>query len=158
MAETILIVTLALLGGGLIGSVLPVVPSGLLSGAGLILYQSSGPGLSVPLFAGLVIIAGVSIVLEQFAAPLAAKATGASNRTTLVAAVAGVALLFVAGPVGILAGLFGVVFIAELLAGAKPQTAARRSLYTVGALLGSSIAQLLLTGGILAGFVWAAVL
>ncbi len=158
MAEIILIVTLALLGGGVVGSVVPVVPSGLLAGGGLILYQVSGPGLSVLLFGSLVIIAGISVVLEQFAAPLAARATGASNRTTVVAAIAGIALLFVAGPVGILAGLFGVVFIAELLADADPRTAARRSLYTVGALLGSSIAQLLMTGGILAGFVWAAVL
>ncbi|ERH04790.1 MAG: hypothetical protein J07HR59_00280 [Halorubrum sp. J07HR59] len=157
MVETILLVSLALLGGGVIGSVLPVIPSGLLSGAGLVVYQVSGPGLSALLFAGLLIVAGVGVVLEQFAAPLAAKATGASNRTTLVAAVAGFALLFVAGPLGIFLGLFGVVFLAELVGDANPRTAARRSLYTVGALVGSSVAQLLVTGGILAAFVWATV-
>lgn len=153
-ATLITLVALALLLGGVVGSVVPVVPSGLLSLAGIVVYAVWGPEeIGFLLLASFVIVALTAIVLEQLAGPLTARATGASTRTTVLAAVAGVLLFFVTGPVGILIGSFGAVLLLELHRGESPEDAVRRAGYTVLGMLGSAVMQVLLTGSVLAGFV-----
>ncbi|GAB3418520.1 DUF456 domain-containing protein [Haloparvum alkalitolerans] len=147
-------VTLALLLGGVVGSVVPMLPSGLLSLAGVGVYAVWGAeGIGPLLLASLVLVALAAAVLEQFAGPLTARATGASTRTMLIAAGAGVLLFFVTGPVGILIGSFGAVLLLELHRGETGEDAVRRAGYTVLGMLGSAVMQVLLTGSVLAGFV-----
>ena len=156
MVELALAVAAALLVGGVLGSVLPLLPSGLLSLAGVYAYVFFGSDPLGPLaLASLTVVGLVAVVVEQFGGPIAARAGGASTRTVLAAAVAGVALFFVAGPVGILVGMFVVVFLFELADDAEPADAARRAGYTVLGILASSVAQLLLTASILVGFLLA---
>ncbi|MEF8779903.1 MAG: DUF456 domain-containing protein [Haloferacaceae archaeon] len=154
MTEFALLVAVALLAAGIVGSVVPMLPSGLFSLAGVTVYwlYGSEPIGPVLLFS-LVSVALLAVVVEQFGGAIAAKATGASNRTTIAAVVAGLVLFFVAGPVGIVLGIVGVVFLAELLEDAPPEVALRRAIYTLGGILASTGVQLLLTLSVLAGFV-----
>lgn len=153
-ATLVTVVTLALLLGGVVGSVVPVLPSGLLSLAGVAVYAVWGAEeIGALLLASFVLVALAAIVLEQLAGPLTARATGASTRTMVLAAVAGVLLFFITGPVGILIGSFGAVLLLELYRGERPEDAARRAGYTVLGMLGSAVMQVLLTGSVLAGFV-----
>jgi len=156
VVDVVLAASLLLLAVAVVGSFVPLVPAGLLSLAGVYLYWFLGADPLGPLaLASFTVVGVVAFVFEQFAGAVAAKASGASNRTTLAAAAAGVALFFVAGPVGILAGILVVVLVAELIEGADPRTAARRSAYTLAGMLASAGVQFLLTASILAGFVLA---
>lgn len=154
MIELALAVALLLLVAGVIGSVVPMVPSGLFSLVGVVVYwlfgsEPIGPFVLVSLLS----VALLATVVEQFGGAIAAKATGASNRTTIAAAIAGLVLFFVAGPIGIVLGIVGVVFLAELLEEAPPDVALRRAIYTLAGILASTGVQLLLTLSVLAGFV-----
>lgn len=154
MTEVALLVAVALLAAGIVGSVVPMLPSGLFSLAGVIVYWLFGSEPIGPvLLFSLISVAILAIVVEQFGGAIAAKATGASNRTTIAAVLAGVVLFFVAGPVGIVLGIVGVVFLAELLEEAPPEVAFRRAVYTLAGILASTGVQLLLTLSVLAGFV-----
>lgn len=153
MVELVLAAAVGLMALGAVGSLLPVVPSGLLSLAGVYAYvlfgaEPVGPLLLVSLTAVGLLAAG----LEQLAGPIAAKASGASTRTAVAAGIGGFVLFFVVGPIGILIGMFGVVFLLELAEAASPRDAALRSVATVLGLLASSIVQFLLTLSVLVGF------
>lgn len=154
MTEVAFVVAVGLLIAGVVGSVVPLLPSGLFSLAGVIVYwlfgsEPIGPLLLFSLVAG----ALLATVVDQFAGPIAAKATGASNRTTIAAVLAGLVLFFAAGPLGIVLGIVAVVFLAELLGDAPPEVALRRAIYTLAGILASTGVQLLLTLSVLAGFV-----
>lgn len=157
MVELLVVVAVVLLLAGVVGSFLPLVPSGLLSLAGLYAYVvfADEPEIGGLLLALLTLIGIAAALLEHFAGAIAARASGASTRTMLYAAVAGVALFVVTGPIGILLGILGVVFLSELNEGSEPGVAARRALYTLVGVLGSSVIQFLLTLTILIGFVLA---
>ncbi len=154
MVEIVLWVAIGLLVLGMIGSVLPLVPSGLLSLAGVWIYALFGSEPIGPLaLAVLTVTALAAAVLEQLGGPIAAKLSGSSNRVMVAATLGGVVLMFVLGPIGIIVGVVGVVFALELWEGTAADTAARRSLYTAAGILASSVVQLLLTFSILALFV-----
>lgn len=150
---------LALLLAGVAGSVVPVVPGAELSLAGIYLYWwSSGyatPGLAALIAFTLVGLA--AILADHFAGALAAKVGGASTKTTLLAAVLGIPLLFVAGPVGLVAGVAGVVFLAELYRTRNVGRGVRSGVFAAVGVLGSAIVQFLVTCSLLVGFVVAAV-
>lgn len=156
MVELVLVVAIVLLLAGVVGSAVPLLPSGLLSLAGLYVYVLYG---SEPIHVLIVLaltIAGVlAAVLEQFGGPIAAKASGASTRVVVLAAIVGLALFFVAGPIGTVAGVLGVVFLSELRGGSELAVAARRALFTGVGILASTVLQFVLTIGILLGFVLA---
>lgn len=159
MVEVALAVAVLLLIGGVLGSVLPVVPSGLLSLAGLAVYALFGSGQIGALWLASMVIAGLlAATLEVLAGPIAARASGASNRTTLVAALGGVALFVLLGPVGVLVGMVAGVFLVEIAGGTAPDVAARRSVLTAGGLLGASTLQAVLTATILLAFLVSVVL
>lgn len=154
MVEVVLIVAIVLLGAGMVGSVLPAVPAGGFSLAGVWAYALFGSDpLGLIALAGLTLAAIGTIVVDHVGGPVAAKLSGSSNQTALIAAVVGFVLLFVLGPVGIIVGVVGTVFLLEYNEGADMETAARRSVYTAAGVLGSALAQLLLTGTILLAFV-----
>ncbi|UIO98554.1 DUF456 domain-containing protein [Halobaculum sp. CBA1158] len=143
----------ALLVAGVAGSVLPLLPSGLLSLAGVYAYHFAGSGrIGALALVGFTVVGAVAALIEQFGGAVASKAGGASTTTAALAAVASLVLLFVLGPLGILVGTAGVVLGMELRAGKEPATAARMAAWTVAGMLASSAAQLALTLSMLAAF------
>jgi len=138
---------LALALAGVVGSVVPLVPGAVLSLSGLYLYWW-GTGYADPALWVLVLLTLVglfAVALDWLAGAISATASGASTRTTVAAGVAGAALFFVAGPVGILAGVAGVVFLAELARTDEVRASARTAAYTTVGMLASAVAQVLLT-------------
>ncbi|XVH31683.1 DUF456 domain-containing protein [Haloferacaceae archaeon DSL9] len=154
MVEVVLVVAVVLLVAGVVGSVVPMLPSGLLALAGVYVYVFFGAEPIGPLVLLSLTLAGLlAVVLEHLGGPIAARATGASNETTVAATIAGVLCLFILGPVGIVVGVLGAVFVLELRRGAALDIAARRSFYTGLGVLASSVAQVILTLSILGLFV-----
>lgn len=151
-----LAITLAigLLIAGVLASFIPVVPGGGLSLAGVGVYWwATGytePG-SLALM-GFVLLGVVTLLLDWFAGALSARAGGASNRTMIIAGVAGFVLLFVAGPVGILLGIAGTVFLAELHRHGDASRSVRTAAFATVGMLASTIAQVVLTSLILIAF------
>ncbi|MFB6080196.1 MAG: DUF456 domain-containing protein [Haloferacaceae archaeon] len=154
MVDPVAVVAVGLLAAGVVGSVVPAMPSGLLSLAGVYAYVLFGADRIGPfLLVGLTAVGLVAAAVEQFAGPIAARASGASTRTALAAAAGGVVAFLVAGPVGLLVGMVAVVFALELHRGAGAEGALRRSAATVLGILVSSAVQVLLTASILVAFV-----
>jgi len=154
MVELVLVVAVALLVVGVIGSVAPLVPSGLLSLAGLwsyVLFGSEPVGLLVVV--SLTLTALAAIVLEHLAGPIAARASGASNEVMIASTIGGLLLFVILGPVGIIVGVVATVLLLELKNGSSSETAIRRSLYTAVGVLASAVVQVLLTLSILVVFV-----
>ncbi|WP_226479486.1 DUF456 domain-containing protein [Natrinema amylolyticum] len=155
MVDVALVVAIALLVGAIVGAAVPMVPSGLLSLAGLAVYWwgSGLAELSALTFAVLVFIAVVTALVEFFGGSIAARAGGASWVTTAAAAVVGIVLMLVTGPLGLLAGLFGTVFVLEFVRNGELEGSARSAVYTTVGTLASTAVQVLLTASVLLGFV-----
>lgn len=157
--DPLVAVAFALLVGGVAGSVVPVLPSGLLSLSGVLLYWfASGysePGLLV--LSGLLFVAAIATVIEWLSGAISAKAGGASTRTTVIATLVGLVGLTV-GPVGFLAGTAGTVFVLTYLEIGDAQESVRAAGVTLLGMLTSSVLQLLLTGGVLVAMVLVAAL
>lgn len=149
-----LLVALLVLVGGVVGSVLPLVPGAALSVGGVLLYWWS-TGYTDPgavFVGGAVVLGAAAMLADWFGGAIAAKAGGADAATTAVAAVVGVALLFVAGPLGLVAGIAATVFVVEVARGGGNRESARAAGYAVVGVLGSVAVQLVVTVGILLGF------
>jgi uncharacterized protein YqgC (DUF456 family) len=147
-------VALVLLVLGVVGSVLPLVPGGLLSVIGVLLYWWS-TGLSEPslLVVAVLVVAGVlTMTVDYFGGAIAARAGGASMRTTAAAVLVGTALLFVVGPIGFLLGLAATVFAVEFAQHEDVETGLRVALYSTVGVLASTVVQVALTGSILLVF------
>jgi uncharacterized protein YqgC (DUF456 family) len=152
--EAAWLVAVGLLLAGLLGSVVPGLPGPVLSLAAVLGYWwatgYTSPGALA--LAGLVGLGLAGLAADWVAAPLGARAGGASTRTTAVAAVVGFALLFVLGPLGVLVGVAGTVFLLELRATGDPRASLRSAGATTLAVLGSAVVQVVITGGMLVGF------
>ncbi|KAB1188070.1 MULTISPECIES: DUF456 domain-containing protein [Haloferax] len=146
---------LALLVLGVAGSILPFLPGAILSVIGVLVYWWSS-GFSEPsllaLF-GLLLVGVIAIVTDYGAGVIAARVGGASTRTSIIAGVVGFILLFVFGPLGLVLGVAGTVFVIEYLEHEDAEQSSRRALYTTIGVLASSAVQVLLTASILVGFV-----
>ena len=157
--DTLSIVALALVVGGVVGSVVPLVPSGVLSLSGVYLYWWH-TGYATPGLAAMVAftLAGLAaIVADYFGEALAAGAGGASARTVVLATVASVPLLFVAGPVGLVAGVAGVVFAAEFYRTRNAGQGVRAAAFAAAGVLGSAVVQFAVTLSLLVGFLFVTV-
>ncbi|ELY48211.1 DUF456 domain-containing protein [Natronorubrum sulfidifaciens] len=154
MVDAIAVIAIALLIGGVVGTVIPLVPGGLFSLAGLGLYWwHSGftePGTVV--VAVLALLGVLTVVVEFFGGSIAAKAGGASWRTTAAAAAVGIVMMIVTGPIGLLVGLFGTVFLLEFARDGELEASTRSAFYATVGVLASTATQVLLTGSILVGF------
>ena len=147
MAEPLAIVALGLLVVGIVGSVVPLLPGPLVSLAGVLLYwwQSGYAEPGSFLLVALVIVGLVAVVAEYFAGAVSARAGGASTVTTLLAAIVGVVLFFVAGPIGIVLGVGGTVFAVEFYRHQDPEQSLRTAIYAAVGMLASTVVQALLT-------------
>ncbi|MFC7142388.1 DUF456 domain-containing protein [Halosimplex aquaticum] len=152
--DLFVLVAFVLLIAGVVGSVTPLVPGGVLSLAGVLVYWW-GSGFSDPnvlVLSGVIFVALVAVLTDWLAGAVSAKAGGASLRTTVIATLVGlVGLTF--GPVGFLLGTAGTVFVLELAEGGEPEESARAAGVTLLGMLTSSVLQVLLTAGVLVAMV-----
>jgi hypothetical protein len=159
MVGTLAWVALGLLVLGVVGSLIPGLPGAILSLAGVYLFwwQSGYTEPGVLLLVGLTLVGLVTVAVDWLAGALAAKASGASTQTTVLAGLAGLVLLFVAGPFGVIIGIAGVVFAVEFYRGGDAEASLRSAAITTLGMLGSNIVQALLTGSMLAVMVFVVV-
>ncbi|WP_121740825.1 DUF456 domain-containing protein [Natronorubrum halophilum] len=155
MVDAVSILAIALLVGGVVGTLVPLVPGGLLSLSGVYLYWwHSGftePGTIT--LAALTLLGATTLFAEFFAGSIAARAGGASWLTTTVAAVVAIVLMILTGPLGLLVGLFGTVFAVEFLREGNVNHSARSAVYATVGTFASTAIQALLTTTILFAFV-----
>jgi hypothetical protein len=149
------LLALLLLSAGVVASVLPAVPAGLLSLAGVygywVLTGFSDPG---PVLLLSFTTVGVTAVgAEHFAGAISATAGGASLRTSALSGVVGLFLFAVTGPVGILLGVVGTVFALEYHATGDLEASVSAATTTVLGMLASAGVLLLLTLSMLVAFV-----
>ena len=151
MVELLTVLALALLVGGVLGSVLPLLPGPLLSVAGVVTYWYS-TGYTRPSLVVVVALVGVGVVAFAFdllAGIVSAKAGGASTGTALLAGGVGIVLTFVAGPLGLLAGIAATVFLVEFRRNRDAEASLRTAGYTTVGVLASAVVQVLVTGTML---------
>lgn len=151
--ETVILVAFALLAFGVIASVLPVVPAGGLSLAGVLTYwwATGRPG---PILLGaLALTALLALAVDWLAGIVGAKVGGASYRTSLLATAVGITLIVPLGPVGPILGIGGTVFVLEVKRGRSREESVRAAGYAVVGVLGSGLMQALLTGSVLVAVV-----
>lgn len=151
-ADPWVLVAFALLVAGVAGSVLPLVPGPALSLAGVAVYwwASGYADPSMPVLAVLLLVGFVGVAVDLFGGALGASAGGASATTTLAAGVVGLVLFFIAGPVGVVAGVAGTVFLVEYLKARDARGSTRAALGAVVGILASALVQLLIALSILA--------
>jgi uncharacterized protein YqgC (DUF456 family) len=151
----ILAITVVLLVAGVVGSVVPAVPGALLSLVGVLFHWwATGyttPGtLALLLFGGLAVAA---ILVDLFGGAIAASHGGASKLTVGAAIPVSLALAVFTGPLGILVGVPGTVFLLEFYRNGDSGQAQRAALVTTVGIFASTLVQALLTTTILIGFV-----
>jgi uncharacterized protein YqgC (DUF456 family) len=130
------------------------VPGGLLSTAGVV-YHWWVADLG-PLVAVLLVTLGLfALAVDWFGGAISARAGGASLRTTAAAAVGGLALALVLGPLGLVAGVFVVVFALEVRRHGEADRGARTAAYATVGILVSTVMQVLLTATVLTVFLLA---
>lgn len=152
MVEAITVVAVCLLVAGVVGTVVPLVPGGVLSLSGVYLYWWGTGELGTVALVVFTVLGVLTLLAEFFGGALSAKYGGASWRTTAAAAVVGLTLMILTGPLGLLAGLFGTVFALEFARGGDVDHSVRSAGYATAGILASTAVQVLLTAGILLGF------
>lgn len=136
-------------------SFVPLVPSGVLSAVVLVGYGFT-TGFAEPSLAVLIALVAVALLasaMELLSGMVSGKLGGASTVTVAVGTLVGIVLLFVVGPIGLVVGLGGTVFLVSLARdGSDPREAARQSAYaTVGA-LASALVQAVMLGAVALAF------
>lgn len=152
-------IAIVLLVLGVVGSVVPLLPGPLISLAGALGYWwatgYADPGLVA---LGVVVVLGVlALLLDYLGSTVAAQAGGASLASSLAGGAVGVVLLFVLGPLGMLVGVVGTVFLLELRRHGDAEAGARTAVLTAVGTLASSAVQVVLTAAMLVTFVVAVV-
>lgn len=152
--DAVTLVALALLVAAVVASVVPGIPSGLLALVAVYAEFFFGGGMALWLLASFTVVGVLTIVVDLFGGAIAGRARGASNATTLLAAVAGLVLFFVLGPLGVLLGMFGTVFLLEIRRDDRTSEAAwQNALWATVGMLASGAAVFLLSLSMLAGYV-----
>ena len=116
MEFLLVIIAFILLGAGILGAIIPMLPGPPLSYAGLLLLQWSGYGRFSPVF--LFIWAGITVivtVVDYFLPPLITKQFGGSRAASIGSILGLLAGLFFFAPWGMIAGPFLGAYIGELI-------------------------------------------
>jgi uncharacterized protein YqgC (DUF456 family) len=157
LVDPVALLAIALLVLGVVGAALPVIPGPLLSLAGVwIFWINSGfsdPGLGwVLVFTALGLAA---LFVDYFGGLVSARVGGASMGTAMAAVLVGILLgLIGLGPIGFLIGTMATVFGLEYYRHENAERAIQSATVTVTGMLGSAIAQFVLTGAILVLMLW----
>jgi len=152
LADPWTLVALALLVAGVVGSLVPLVPGPALSLAGVGVYWWAS-GYTEPgtlLLVVLVALGVLGLAVDFLGGLLGARGGGASWRTALLAGLAGVALLLVTGPVGMLLGVGGTVFLAQFRRERDARGSLRAALVALAGVLASGLVQALFGASMLA--------
>lgn len=152
--EAFLIAAVILMIIGVIGSVTPMVPGALLSIAGILVYWH-GTGYTRPgnFFLAAFLFTGLfAVATDYLSGVVAAKIGGASSKTSIAAGIAGLLMFFILGPLGILTGVAGTVFLRELLRTEDVRGSAKAAVYSSIGVLGSSVVQFVITVSLLVAF------
>ena len=152
--ETVTLVILGLFIGGIIGSIVPMAPGALFSliGVGVYFFMSEDPSILFTIFAALTGI--FALATDWFAGSIAAKYGGASNKTSLMAGIAGVfGFIFLGGPVGLALAVAATVFIREYMIHGDSSKGSKAAVYATIGVLGSALIQTILTASILVAYI-----
>lgn len=160
--EPVVVAAFALLVLGVAGTIVPFVPGGLLSMAGVLTFwYSTGyqrPGLFIVL--ALLGTALLALVVDWFGGAIGAKTGGASLQHAVIAAVVGIVGLVVGGPVGLLVGVVGATYALEARERGHGEETLRIAVAAGIGVLASAVVQVVLTGSVLVAIaaVWAGVI
>ncbi|WP_256390976.1 DUF456 domain-containing protein [Natronoarchaeum rubrum] len=157
MVDVALLVAVALLIVGVVGSIVPLAPGPPVSVVAVLGYWAYS-GFSEPsafTVVGLVLVGVVAFSADFLASAVSAKAGGASWGVSAIASVVGIALLLVTGPLGMILGVAVAVFLLELRRHQDVRRGLRTAAATTIGILGGTAVQALLTFGMLIGFVLA---
>lgn len=149
--DLVAIAAFALLGLGVIGTLVPLVPGGLLSFAGIVVYWYS-TGYHEPgtlLFILLTTTALIALAVDYLGGAIGAKTAGASTRTVFLASIVGIVGLLIGGPVGLLIGVVGTTYALEAIERGHGEETARVAVAAGIGVLASAAVQLILTGIVL---------
>jgi uncharacterized protein YqgC (DUF456 family) len=153
-------VALLLMLVGLLGGVLPLLPGLPLVLAGVYLYALTtglAAGVGLGHLVVYTLVGGAAILFSSLANLFGVKAAGGS-RAGMFGAVLGLVVgLIVGGPIGVLIGPFVGAVAFELLAGQAARRAVRSGLGAAVGLLVGRVAELTVSVGLIASFVWAVV-
>lgn len=155
MFDAVTLLVLGLLVVALVASVVPGVPAGLVALLGVYVAYFFGPngGMSIWLLLSFTVVGVLAVIIDLFGGAVTARAKGASSRTTLIAAVVGLALFFVAGPVGVVLGMFGTVLAIEIYDGQEFDDAWDTGVWATAGMLASGAAVFFLVLSMLVGYV-----
>ena len=136
-------------------SFVPLVPSGVLAALTVVGYAATTgfvePGLAV--LVALVLVSLLASVAEFVSGMVSGRLGGASTRTVVVGTVVGIVLLIPLGPLGIVVGLGGTVFVAALDEhDGDTREAARQAAYAVVGALASAVVQAVILAGVAVAF------
>jgi len=99
-------------------------------------------------------LAVTALVVDWLAGFVGARASGVDTRTSVVAGLVGLVLLFAAGPLGLLLGVAGTVFAVEFRESQDVEASARRAAYATVGVVGSAAMQVVLTVVVLGAVLW----
>lgn len=160
MAEIFTAAAVTLMVLGVVGSFAPMLPSGLLSVFGILVYWY-GTGYTRPgnlFLAGFIAVGLFETAADYLSGVIAAKVGGASTKTGVLAGIVGFILFFILGPLGILLGIVGTVILREYLRTGETGRSLKAALYSSIGVLGSSLVQFLVTSILLFAFILALLL
>jgi uncharacterized protein YqgC (DUF456 family) len=140
------LIILGLLIGGVIGSITPAVPGALLSLLATAVYIATSPDPSLIYILFSITVAGFALAADWLAGTIAAKYGGASNKTSVMAGIAGlIGFIFFGGPVGMTVLIAATVYIREYLIHGDKEISGKGAFYATLGVLGSTIIQTFLT-------------
>ena len=154
MVDPVAIGAVALLVVGVIGAAIPGLPGPAISILGVLLYWWNS-GFSEPgtvLLVALMALGVLALLADWAAGAVSARLGGASLRTTIAAGFAGFVFLLVLGPLGAIVGVVVTVFLLELRRHQDVYRGARTAGVVALGMLGSTVAQVLLTVTMLVAF------
>mgnify|MGYP000215221730 CR=1 FL=1 len=143
------VVAFALLVSGVVFSVVPLLPGPVLSTGGVVGYWWATGEPGWVLLTVLLAVGVTAALVDWFGGAAAAKGSGVSMRVSLLAGVVGFVGTVIAGPVGLLVGVAGSVFLASYARKRGATASARTAVYATAGVLGTVVVQTLLTGSML---------
>jgi uncharacterized protein YqgC (DUF456 family) len=140
---------------GLIGTAVPILPGApmILIGLALYFWITHFSQLTAPLLIGQTLLAASTFVVDFIAASWGVRRAGGSKASAW-GAVLGTAMVFVAGPWGIVIGPVLGAVIAEMITGKALKQAVRSGIGSLWGILGGTIAKLIIVGTMIAWFLW----
>lgn len=98
---------------GVLGTVVPVLPGGLLVAASVLVWALVTGGAAWWVLVGVVVVLAAGQLLEYLTAGVSLKRAGVPNRSLVVGGLAGVVGFFVVPVLGLVLGFLGGLYLAE---------------------------------------------